>query len=215
MNDTLVAVPSKREFSLLFPGISAVVASTTPISVGGRFHAAVCGVGLLNCAVGLSRFLQQNSYGRLFLLGTCGAYLHRNLQVGDVVRVESEVVGDMGAQDSAGHFIPWQEISGSDETLAGENPRFLPLALASVRSAVAVSVNCCTGTSYLSLKRSALFNADIESMEGAAAFAVAKAYRVPVHEFRAVSNIATDRDPSQWDIAGAMKALEQQIIPYL
>jgi len=215
MSETLVVFPSKLEFNILFPKISAVVASSTPVAVEGRYDVAVCGVGLVNSAAGISRFLAANSYKRVYLLGVCGAYLNRELCVGDVIRVDSEVVGDMGAQNNDGHFIPWRDISNHQDILEGESPRLLPLMLASVRSAKGVSVNCCTGTSYLSLKRAALFDADVETMEGASVFAVCKAFRVPVYEFRAVSNIATDRDPSQWNIEKAMQALQQSVLSYI
>lgn len=215
MNETLVVFPSRQEFNILFPKISAVVASSTPVPVDGRFDVAVCGVGLVNSAAGMSRFLSTGNYRKVFLLGICGAYLNRDLDIGEVVRVDSEVVGDMGAQNSDGHFIPWRDISKQNEIFVGETTRYLPLMLASVRSVVGVSVNCCTGTSYLSLKRSALFDADVESMEGASVFAICKAFRVPVFEFRAISNIATDRDPSQWKIAEAMTALKHRVLDYL
>lgn len=215
MSETLVVFPSKQEFNALFPKISAVVASSTPVSVDGRYDVAVCGVGLVNSAAGMSRFLSTGNYKRVFLLGICGAYLDRGLDIGEVVRVDSEVIGDMGAQNFDGHFIPWRDISKQEEVFVGETTRYLPLMLASIRSAVGVSVNCCTGTSYLSLKRAALFDADVESMEGASVFAICKAFRVPVFEFRAVSNVAADRDPSQWKITEAMTALKQRVLDYL
>jgi futalosine hydrolase len=87
--------------------------------------------------------------------------------------------------------------------------------MASIRSAVGVTVNCCTGTKYLALRRSALFHADVETMEGAACFAVCKRFGVPAYQFRAVSNIATDRDTSTWRIPEAMAALKERVLDNL
>jgi futalosine hydrolase len=118
----------------------------------------------------------------------------------------------MGIQTREGHFVAWKDASGEDGVYAGESPRFLTIALASIRSVAGVSVNCCTGTKYLALRRGGLFKADVESMEGAACFAVCRRFGVPAYQFRAVSNIATDRDTSTWKIPEALMALKEQVL---
>ena len=215
MNGTLVAFASKQEFNTLFPHISAVVASSMPQPVEARFDVAVCGVGLLDFSVNLAKFLAENRYERVVQVGICGAYPNRGIEVGDVVRVETDVVGDMGIQTREGHFVPWGEASGEKSVYRGESPRFLPLSLATIRPVSGVSVNCCTGTAYLAMRRSALFESDIETMEGAACFAVCRRFGVSAYQFRAVSNIATDRDSSTWRIPEALKALKEQVLDVL
>ena len=215
MNGTLVAFASKQEFNSVYPQISAVVASSTPQSIDNRYDVAVCGVGLVEFATNLACLLARNRYERVIQVGVCGAYPGRGLEIGDVVRVDSEVVGDMGIQTREGHFVTWNEVVGEDIRYEGESPRFLTLALASVRSATGVSVNCCTGTAYLAGRRSRLFNADVETMEGAACFSVCKRFNVPAYQFRGVSNIATDRDPSAWKIPEALSALKSEVLDKL
>lgn len=215
MNKYLVAFASRKEFNCLFPQISAVVAASTPVAVGVKYDVCVCGVGVTEFATNLSFFLSRNRYERVFLLGVCGAYPGRDIEVGEVVRVDSEVVGDMGVQTIDGHFLPWAEVSGDGKTYTGESPRCLPLTQAAVRSVVGVTVNCCTGTEYLANRRANLFKADVESMEGAAFFAVCKRFGVSACQFRAVSNIATDRDPTQWKIAEALANLKEMVLDRL
>ena len=215
MNGTLVAFASKQEFNALFPQVSAVVAASTPQMPNKRYDIAVCGVGMLEFSANLSYILAKNRYERVIQVGVCGAYPERGLGIGDVVRVDTEVVGDMGAQTREGHFLPWGEVSGKDIVYKGESPRFLSLALASVRFVAGVTVNCCTGTSYLASRRSHLYDADVETMEGAACFAVCNRFGVPAYQFRAVSNIATDRDTSTWKIPEAMAALKEQVLDNL
>ena len=215
MSKTLVAFASKKEFNILFPKISAVVASTTPQPLNTAADMAVCGVGLLDFSVNLARILSQGIYDRVFQVGICGAYPGRDIEVGEVVRVDSEIVGDLGVQDRNGHFVPWGDVCGSPATYAGDSPRFLTLPLATIRSVSGVSVNCCTGTAYLASRRSALFEADVETMEGAACFAVCKRFGVSCYQFRAVSNIATDRDISTWKIEEALVELKRAVIDNL
>lgn len=215
MNSTLVVFASKQEFGLLFPNFSPVVASTTPVAVSSSFDAFVCGVGILESSVNLSYLLSQKKYKRVCVVGICGAYIDSGLNVLDVVRVDREVLGDMGVQNSDGHFIPWQKITPEKGEYGCDSPRFLSLALASLPSVSGATVNCCTGTSYLSKKRFELFGAEIETMEGASCVAVCKRFGIPVYEFRAVSNIASDRDPSQWRIEDAMAALKTRVLDNL
>ena len=215
MNKTLVAFASRQEFNLVYPQISAVVAASTPVAVGIKFDVAVCGVGALDFSTNLAYVLSCCKYERVIQVGICGAYPNANLEIGDVVRVDSDVIGDMGVQTSDGHFSSWGEVTGEDCFYKGESPRFLTLPMSSIRSAVGVTVNCCTGTKYLALRRSALFHADVETMEGAACFAVCKRFGVPAYQFRAVSNIATDRDTSTWRIPEAMAALKERVLDNL
>lgn len=212
MSDSLIVFASKQEFNSIFPNVSAVVASSSPVFVDGLYDVGVCGVGSVAFATNLSYFLSQKKYRRVFLLGICGAYLNRGLNVGDVVRVDSETVGDMGAQNFDGHFIPWKDIS-SDKVIYNSAPaRDLPFGLASIPSVAGVTVNCCTGTEYLSLRRASMFDADVESMEGAPFFSICARFGVAGYQFRGVSNIATDRDVSAWRILEALSALKAAVL---
>jgi futalosine hydrolase len=215
MGASLVVFASRQEFSALFPKVSAVVASSTPVLVSSAVEVAIGGVGLTDFSANLARFLSQKKYERVFLLGICGAYPESGLQLGDVVRVGTEVVADMGVQDRQGHFVPWSQVTGKESVYKGGDIRDLPLTLATFPQVAGASVNCCTGTQYLASRRSSLFDVQVESMEGAAFFAVCNAFRVPAYQYRAVSNIATDRDESSWKIPEALDALKTQVLTQL
>lgn len=218
MNSVLVAVPSIREMSLLHPQF--VTPEGVPdIIECSRYDLAVCGVGMLDFAVNLSEILANRKYACVIQLGVCGAYPGRGLAVGDVVRIRSEVVGDMGVQEADGSFTHWSNMSKGaahyDEPDVGENVAILPEPLKNLKTAAGLTVNCCTGTASLAFDRQARFNVDVESMEGAALFAVCRQFGVVGFEFRAVSNIATDRDPSTWRIPEAMAALKRVVMDKL
>lgn len=207
-NCKLIAVASVREFEKLFPQIQIDASSCLPVRLDELYDAMVCGVGMLDFSVNLSFALLQKRYEAVYQLGICGAYVGCGLNVGDVVRVDSEVLGDMGVQERNGEFTPWERICGKKSVYTCGNVSLLPKELANLPSVAGVTVNCCTGTQSLSVARARLFNAQVESMEGAACFAVCDRFNVPCYEFRAVSNIATDRDPSQWKIDEALENLK-------
>ena len=215
MAGTLIVFASRQEFNFFFKNISAVVASSTPALIEPSVYASIAGVGVVDFSANLARFFSQKKYERAFLLGICGAYPNSDLQVGDVVRVSTEVVADMGAQSREGHFIPWKTMVSEETLYKGASPRDLPLRLAAIPEVAGGTVNCCTGTQYLGNRRESTFQIQVESMEGAAFFAVCKAFGVSGYQFRAVSNMATDRDETSWDIPRALTALKQSVLDQL
>ena len=215
MAGTLIVFASRQEFSFFFKGISAVVASSTPALVAPSVDVAIAGVGAVDFAANLARFFSQKKYEKAFLLGICGAYPNSEIQLGDVVRVDSEVIADMGAQSREGHFIPWGTLVSKETRYNGASPRDLPLCLAAIPEVAGGTVNCCTGTQYLGNRRESTFQIQVESMEGAAFFATCKAFGVSGYQFRAVSNMASDRDESSWDIPRALTALKQSVLDLL
>jgi futalosine hydrolase len=215
MAGTLIVFASRQEFNFFFKNISAVVASSTPALIEPSVYASIAGVGVVDFSANLARFFSQKKYERAFLLGICGAYPNSELQVGDVVRVGTEVVADMGAQSREGHFIPWKTMVSEETIYKGASSRDLPLRLAAIPEVAGGTVNCCTGTQYLGNRRESTFQIQVENMEGAAFFAVCKAFGVSGYQFRAISNMASDRDESSWDIPRALTALKQSVLDHL
>lgn len=215
MAGTLLVFASKQEFNFFFKNISAVVASSTPALIEPSVDAGIAGVGIVDFSASLARFFSKKKYEQAVLLGICGAYPNSGLQLGDVVRVGTEVVADMGAQSREGHFIPWKTVVSAETLYKGASPRDLPLCLAAIPEVAGGTVNCCTGTQYLGNRRESIFQIQVENMEGAAFFAVCKAFDVSGYQFRAVSNMASDRDESSWDIPKALAALKKQVLDQL
>lgn len=191
----------------------------------GRGFAVVLGVGLLefstNLSVLLSRFAYEGPFTHVVLAGICGAYPGRGLNIGDVVRVDSEVVGDLGVVERDGSFTPWHKVcstsangsvaQASAQVYESSSLRGVPAWLSKLKPVSGLSVNCCTGTASMAADRVRNFNVDVESMEGAACFSICHAFCVPCCEIRAVSNFATTRDKSTWRIKDALAALRSLV----
>ena len=179
-----------------------------------RGFAVVLGVGILdfstNLSVLLSRFAAEGPFTHVVLAGICGAYPGRGLNVGDVVRVESERVGDLGVVERNGSFTPWYKVINAPvQVYESSSLRGVPAWLSKLKPVSGLSVNCCTGTASMAADRVRNFNVDVESMEGAASFSVCRAFGMPCLEIRAVSNVAADRDKSAWRIQDALEALSR------
>ncbi len=193
-----------------------------------RGFAVVLGVGLLefatNLSVLLSRFSAEGPFTHVVLAGICGAYPGRGLDVGDVVRVDSERVGDLGVVERDGSFTPWHKVcaTSANGSENAQNPasalvyesfslRGVPAWLAGLRSVSGLSVNCCSGTAAMAAERVQNFDVDVESMEGASCFSICSVFGMPCYEIRAVSNFATTRDKSTWRIKDALAALQSLV----
>lgn len=226
----LFAFASNVEFFGVFPECKSFVRND--IRLGeivelpeGRGFAVVLGVGLLefatNLSVLLSRFAAEGPFTHVVLAGICGAYPGRGLDVGDVVRVDSEVVGDLGVVECDGSFTPWHKVcstsangsvaQASAQVYESSSLRGVPAWLSKLKPVSGLSVNCCTGTASMAADRVRNFNVDVESMEGAACFSICHAFCVPCCEIRAVSNFATTRDKSTWRIKDALDRLRMAI----
>lgn len=209
MPTPLFAFASEVEFSRLFPSVKVPFAEAFPVAEG-RAHVAVLGVGILEFSANLARLLGSGKFSAVYLFGICGAYKNRGLELGEVLRVDSETVGDLGVEERDGAFTPWSRVGGGTPKVYLAAPvEGAPEWLRHLKPATGLTVNCCTGTEALAKTRSLLFDADVESMEGAAAFAISAAFGIPAYQVRAVSNFVGTRNKPSWKISAALLALKQ------
>lgn len=200
---TLVAVPSVQEFQALFPSLNFSPAPVAAIPVNDHLSVGAFGVGGASFGAHLAKTLSSEHFDSVCIAGICGAYPESGLALCEVVRVESECEGDLGYEMDCGDFRPFP---GSGVLKASGT---VPFSFSKLRGVASVSVNTCTGTLETAKYRAEAFHARIESMEGFAGFSVCAAFNVPVCEIRAVSNIASVRDKSQWKTESALAALRQ------
>lgn len=187
-----------------------------PERVGGRSVARiVTGVGPVNAAFSLTRFLSQNRVPAAVVCGVGGAYPGSNLEPGNVVCAESEMYGDLGA-DSPGGFLDMQALGFP--VIPGERPLYnrLPLDLfPASRRVPFVTCTTCTGTDAQANALVQRTGGAVESMEGAAIVHVARLMGIPVGEVRGISNTVGNRDRGVWRLreaaAGARAALIEAI----
>ena len=210
----LFAFATPAEFVSLFPEYAGSADNVTLDKLielsGNRGYACILGMGILSFSTNLSCLISSAEqrgirFSAVYILGVCGAYPGRGINVLDVVRVDSECVGDMGYQEKDGSFSPFPS------NLRATAVELAPLHLRKLKSAVGLTVNCCTGTEELGLIRSRMFDADIENMEGAAGISVCMAHGIPVFEIRSVCNMATTRDRASWKFEEALAVLRKTI----
>lgn len=151
---------------------------------------AVTGVGSPATFISLA---QRPDVDAIVAIGIAGAYLETGLSIGDIVVGESEVWGDIGfALPEPPDFRPIQE-SEFGAFYQEPLPLWVPEGL-EARRGRGCTVHTCTGTEQQGQQRRTLFQADFETMEGAALAQLAQHWELPLCQIRAISNIAARRD---------------------
>ncbi len=170
------------------------------------------GIGPVNAAMSLTRFLAGKKAKAVISLGIGGAYPGTGLQVGDVVCASSENHCDLGA-DAASGFLDMRALGF--EVVAGFFNE-LPLDLfPASRRLPFVTRSTCTGRleeAHSIVKRT---RGAVESMEGAAIVHVAIAHGLPVGEIRGISNLVADRDRSTWQVEKAARAAGETLLAWI
>lgn len=203
--------------------IDLVVCFATPLegeglprAVGGRSLALLrTGVGPVNAAYALTRFLAEHPARAVVACGVGGAYPGSGLEPGDVVCAESETYGDLGAESPAG-FLDMEALGFP--VIEGDPPLFnrLPLDLfPAPRRAPFVTCATCTGTDERAAALAARTGGAVESMEGAAVVHVARLAGVPVGEVRGISNAVGDRDRGRWRLHEAAAAARAALVAWI
>lgn len=171
----------------------------------------VAGVGCLETAVNLTRFLADahDQIQGIINCGVAGAFVNAGPELLDICLAEHETQADIGIWTASG-IIPFDTVQ-----VPSRFPLDIPLrekarAILSAQGfqpwvGPFVSVLAVSGTLRRGESLRKQHQAICENMEGAAVARVSLDFDLPCLELRAVSNMVVDRDPSLWQLAGAIQ----------
>jgi futalosine hydrolase len=203
IKDLLVCVATEMEGALLRPHVPVVCT----------------GVGAVNAAYALTRFLDREHVKAIIVCGIGGAYPRAGIPIGSVVCAESECYGDLGA-DSPGGFLDMQALGFAlvPNVVPGAAPLYnvFPMQIFPVaRRARFVTMNTCTGNDVDARSIEARTSGGVESMEGAAIAHVAALAGIPVGEIRGISNPVGNRDRTAWRVSEAAAAAQEALLTWV
>jgi len=175
----------------------------------------VTGIGLPAATYQLTRNISQRRPGLVIQAGIAGA-LDDSLQLGEVVLVSSECIGDLGVTEQgqfksvfdmklvANNEYPWTN------GLLVNDSRFMDTV--GLRKVPGVTINeITTLPAKIDYYKNTL-GAAIESMEGAALHYVGLMEKIPFLQVRSLSNFAGERDKSKWVFKEAIENLNKEVI---
>jgi len=177
------------------------------------------GVGILSSAVSLTQHALQHQPRLIIQAGIAGSF-DTKLNIGDVVIIKKECLGDTGVQEGG----EWKDVFDMGFQGANAMPfnnkyvvnnwvdRYNTLQLPEVTSATINQIT--TSKAHLHMLQTK-YGAQIESMEGASLHYVCKLFNIPFLQLRAISNYVGERDKKEWKIKAAITNLNETLLHLL
>lgn len=192
----------------------------------------ITGVGMVNTAFMVGRY-SLNHFDLVINVGVCGAF-DKQLELGQLVRVTSDILSEMGAEDGE-DFLTYDQLNLPGEYMFSENYTISNTFIDSLKKVKGITVNTVHGNELSIEKVEQLYHPDVESMEGAAFFAASQnsgknieqimfenkptSISVPSSDnfiqIRAISNYVEKRDKSKWQMPLAIKNLNDFLINFI
>lgn len=174
-----------------------------------KIDVLIGGVGMASTIFNLTKKLITNKYDLVLQAGIAGVFYNKNIDLGNVVLVKQDAFGDLGAMEK-NNFQSIQEMKFSDgnEWLVNENELQKQFKYPLVK---AITVNTVTDNKNVINALQNKWNADIESMEGAALHYVCGQLNVPFLQIRSISNVVGERDKTKWQFKKAIDNLNLEL----
>ena len=166
----------------------------------------ITGVGSPVTVYNLLKKIASKKYDFILQVGVAGSF-DKFFNLGDVVFVKSDCFADLGAiENKKFHSIFDLNFNGLNEFPFKkgmlENQFKIQLSL---KDAKGITVNCLTDEKeqigILQIK----YQANVESMEGAALHFVCLQEGIPFLQIRGISNFVGERDKSKWALKSAIE----------
>lgn len=207
-----------------------VIATATGTEADFFRHLAVPerGISLLLTGIGgvatawsvMNHFALFGKPDILINTGIAGSFSER-WPVGSVVVTGSDTFGDLGIDDNGKLKTLFEAGLGNPDDfpfkggLIYADASLTEMARGSWPVVNGITVSRVTGTEEGAKWLRSHLQADIETMEGAAAFYVCRRESVPVTGVRAISNMAGLREREKWDIKGALAAASTAVEEFI
>lgn len=180
----------------------------------------VCGVGPLNAAISLERYLESNRHTLCVInIGIAGSYDLGVFPLGSVCVASREIWPEYGVKTQncfadpeelgfplykKGHELIWNSLElETDSSGLGTGLTFD----LSWRKGVSITLAGISSCSDQSRGFKEYFQGDMENMEGFALAYCCYLRSIPFAEIRSISNLAGSRNKDDWDFKGAFAAL--------
>lgn len=217
----LLVAATRNEIEPFLSSRKGVASSITAVDHTIEF--LITGVGMVATAFALGRHLAGNQYDLAINAGIAGSF-DFSIALGEVVLITEDLFAEQGAEDGEG-FISLKELGlgenlqladGSWQQADNTNPNnFNFKNLDQIRKVKAITVNKVHGNEFSISQTLSRFNAQVESMEGAAFFYACNQSKTPCLQIRSISNYVERRNKEKWNIGLAVKNLNDQLINLL
>ena len=181
----------------------------------GKVDLLITGVGLMATTYALTRQIIQKKPAIIIQAGISGC-IDEKLNLGDVVVVKDEVIGDMGVMENKSfktlfdlNLMHKDDQPWNNGKLVNTNKNLL--LSSGLKQVHAVTVHEITTHPKRIHYYKETLHAQIEHMEGAALHFVGLMEDIPFLQIRSVSNQVSVRDKSVWKLDESIDNLNQEV----
>jgi futalosine hydrolase len=174
----------------------------------------ISGVGIPSTLFNLSKKVILNNYDLVIQAGIAGVFNNR-FQKSSVVLVSQDTFGDIGIDENKkfstlfdNEFANANDFPYNSGWLLNTNSL---LSSGNLSVAKGITVNMVTDNRERIHSIAEKFNADIESMEGAAFHYVCLQERINFLQIRSISNDVGERDKTKWEMKKAITNLNIEL----
>jgi futalosine hydrolase len=174
----------------------------------------ISGVGIPSTAYHLTKKLLQQKYDLVIQAGIAGCFT-KEIKKGEVVVVSHDAFADIGAEENKKFKTIFQlglddknKLPFKDGWLINTSEILLSCHLKKIK---AITVNKISDKKRQTKQLKKIFNANIESMEGAAFHYVCLNQNIPFLQIRSISNKVGERDKTKWEIKMAIENLNREL----
>ena len=174
----------------------------------------ISGIGAMTTTYALTKAVAVHRPDAIVQAGV-GGTLDEEQTLGNVVAVQSEAAGDLGVQEKNNFLSLFDLKLLSNDTLPWTNKELINqskiLFDCGLPLVDAVTVNeISTNEERIAYYRT-VYNAKVESMEGAALHYVGLMERIPFLQIRSLSNFIGERDKTKWAMQKAIANLNREL----
>ncbi len=195
--------------------IAATAHEIEPLTAANnQIDVLITGVGVPSTIYHLQKRIHQIDYDFIIQAGIAGSFSNE-MELGKVVLVKQDCFADVGIEEKA-NYIP---IFNTDFTNKDEFP-FADgwlmntddnLKYSNLSKAKGITVNKVSDSELQKKQFLQTFNADIETMEGAALHYVCLQEHIPFLQIRSISNQVGERDKTKWKTKEAIENLNEEL----
>jgi len=165
----------------------------------------ITGLGSPATVYHLLKKVTAKKYDIVFQIGVAGSF-DESLQLGEVVLVGADCFADLGAFENNQFLSLFEMNLNKENAFPLENGWLINQHQfnTSLKFVKGISVNCLTDEAEKITLFKEKYQADVESMEGAALHFVCLQEGIPFLQIRGISNFVGERDKSEWQLKSAI-----------
>jgi futalosine hydrolase len=173
----------------------------------------ITGVGAPACMYALTKSLLQNRYDFVVQAGIAGTFKNQ-YPLGQTFAVKTDLFADLGIHEKETFFTLFEKGFANENAFPNTNGRMENESenYFSLKPVNAITINTVSDSLVQTELYKKKFDADIESMEGAAFHYVCIQEKIPFLQIRSISNFVGERVKTNWKMKEAIDSLNESLI---